>query len=223
MLVGITMCSILTGHMATSFDESSSRMTASIKTTADLAGLRVCGYASTFRSWYMPDSIGHIPVVAQNVDECGELLRARAVDAILMEHTTLTYYWNTNNWAQSADLVASDVLAHMPLGVMYPEGSALRATLDERFIKLFETPSLRTFQQRWFSERRTVGASRMNEVQWELVIPTLIMLLLYFGAKSVQRFACKRASQVQQTAKASEQDFRSNHPAWAPGTVNLSA
>jgi hypothetical protein len=80
------------------------------------------------------------------------------------------YFVQTDPWASSQDMEVSAPLASMPIGIVYPQGSTLRAELDKAFLKLFETPLLRDYQARWFAPPAE-GASSMHVVQWELAGP----------------------------------------------------
>ena len=89
MVVGITMCGILTGHMANSFESAANMQT--VVSTDDLNGKKLCSYASSFRSWYLPESIGYEAIVAQSIDECGQKMQADTEILTVMEQPTCAW------------------------------------------------------------------------------------------------------------------------------------
>ena len=113
MLVGVTLCAILSGHMATSFYKTQTSVTYTSPTVtqaSDLAGLRVCGYEATFQTWYVPDSIPYTAVIRDNVAQCGALMQKGLVDVILMEAPMSSYYMKWDAWAKTAGLQLGPVL-----------------------------------------------------------------------------------------------------------------
>lgn len=194
MLVGITMCGILTGHMANSFESEANRET--IVTAEDLSGKTVCGYASTFRSWYLPDSIGYDRIVGSNINECGQNMQADPEVVIVMEETASMYFLRTDEWASGANIEYSQPIATMPVGVVYPKGSSLRDELDQEFLKLFETPTLKSLTERWFSPPSKSGMD--TEIQFQLAGPAAGCLLVYFSVKLVQFAVVVRSVGIKQ-------------------------
>ena len=182
MVVGITMCGILTGHMANSFESAANLEI--IVSAEDLRGKTLCGYASTFTSWYLPDSIGYEPIVAANINECGQKMQADPEVLTAMEQPTSMYFLKTDEWASLASIEYSQPIATMPIGVVYPKGSSLRDELDGEFLKLFETPMLKSLDDRWFSPPSANLAG--EQIQWKLAGPALGCVVLYFLTKVAQ-------------------------------------
>ncbi len=182
MVVGITMCGILTGHMANSFESASNVQT--VTTAEDLHGKKICGYASTFRSWYLPESIGYERIVAPNINVCGEKMQADREVLTVMEQPTSMYFLKTDEWAAAASIEYSQPIATMPIGVAYPKGSSLRDELDAEFLKLFETPMLQSLDDRWFSPPSRSFAD--EQIQWQLAGPALGCVMLYALTKFAQ-------------------------------------
>jgi|EP01046_Picozoa_sp_COSAG06_P046564 hypothetical protein len=181
MLIGVTLCSILSGHMATSFYARKTAVAESVITTAeDLSGRRVCGYGATFTSWYLPNSVPFAAtVVRDNVAACGALMEAGEVDATVMEAPMMSYWMRTDPWAVNADLVLSPALATVPMGVVYSSSSDIGGLLDLKLVELFETASVRDMQSRWFGERAGDGSGGEEEVDWRLLGPSLGLLAVY--------------------------------------------
>ena len=121
MIIGITMASILTGHMVSAFAEAQANET--IDRVGDLDGLRVCSYASIFAMPALPPDLDISRVVAPNIARCGELMRSGQVDAIVMETPTMSYYVRHDAWARHAGLHLSPSIETVPISVMVPEGS----------------------------------------------------------------------------------------------------
>ena len=135
MILGVTLCSILTGHMATTFSERKAAATkATITSVEDLAGRRVCGYHATFASsWWLPSGVAResiTPVVRENVAACGLLMQAGEVDVILMEKPMMDYWKRTDPWAVTADLVLGPPFATVPIGVIYSAADKTRSDVS---------------------------------------------------------------------------------------------
>jgi ABC-type amino acid transport substrate-binding protein len=194
MVVGITMCGILTGHMANSFESASNIQT--VVEPEDLRGKKLCGYASTFRSWYLPDSIGYERIVAANINGCGQEMQADREVLTVMEQPTSMYFLKTDEWASTANIECSQPIATMPIGVVYPKGSSLRDELDAEFLKLFETPMLKSLDDRWFSP---VSPKITEEhIQWQLAGPAFGCMVFYFSLKIAQFALVVRSVGIQQ-------------------------
>ena len=178
MLVGLTLFSILTGHMGGEFVKLT--QTAGINSKYDLAGLRVCGYALTATAWYIPDTIEFTPVSASNVEECGKMLKDGLVDVIVME-TAFMSYWSMNDpWASLQPLHISPPIASIPVGIMFPEtanGMATRHSLAPKLLELFDGPFLLDETSKWFKAPDSTAA--VNKLQWGLIVPALGMVTLY--------------------------------------------
>ena len=183
MIVGVTLCSILSGHMATSFYERKNvAMKSTISSAEDLAGLRVCGYSNTFsNTWYMPTSVPFVAVVRENVQECGMLMQTNEVDVTVMESPTLGYWMRTNPWAATVDLVLSPPLATLPIGLLYSKSSDIGTHLDLKLLELFESPAIRDMQSRWFGGRTVRRDDAGEHVDGSLLWPTVGLLVTYFG------------------------------------------
>jgi len=179
MIVGITMCGILTGHMATHFSDSIQHASKSIH-ELDFSGLRVCGQSGVFSSWFFPESLGYEEaVVADGLASCTEMLQNDEVDVAVAERPHLLWYDKTGafDWEVAAGSPRiSEAIAQVPAGVVYPKNSTRRDEIDLRFMRLHETPVLRDAQSRWFA----VTTSNADDVvQWALVGPALGLVGLY--------------------------------------------
>ena len=183
MLLGVTLCSVLSGHMATSFyEKKNAAQTDMISKAEDLAGLRVCGYPATFKSWYLPASIQlKQQVLGDNVAHCGALLQAGDVDAVVMDSPVTDYWMRTDPWAKSAaDLVLSPVLATVPIGQVYSKSSDIGPMLDLKFLELFESVTVRDMHARWFGRSYAVRKTDEGDsIDWWLCGPTLFLLMAY--------------------------------------------
>jgi len=181
MLLGITMYGVLVGHQVTHFHDSLNDVSMRLQ-KSDLSGVKVCGYRSVFSSWFLPPSLGYQPIIADNVEACGERLQRGEVDLVVAERPHLLWYKNAaaRTWdageVTAGSLRISDAVAGMPAGVAFPKNSTLRAELDLRLVRLSETPVLREAQARWFA-----AAPNSNEehIQWNLVGPALGFVGLY--------------------------------------------
>lgn len=182
MIIGVTLCSILSGHMATSFyAQQNAEAEFEISTVNDLAGRRVCGYSATFRSWYLPSSVPYTAVIRDNVAECGALMQAGAVDVTVMEAPMMNYWMRTDPWAMSVSLELSPALAAVPMGVVYSASSQseLGPLLDYKLLELSETAAWRDMQSRWFGQTIEDSDDGQEQVDWRLLAPSLALLGVY--------------------------------------------
>ena len=111
-----------------------------------------------------------------------------------MEQLTSTYFLKTDEWASAASIEHSQPIATMLIGVVYPKGSSLRDELDGEFLKLFETPMLKSLDDRWFSPPSANLAG--EQIQWKLAGPALGCVVLYFLTKVVQLAVVARTNGV---------------------------
>lgn len=191
MVVGVTLCSILVGHMATSFYENK-EAGAAIASVADLTGLRVCGYESTFTSWYLPSSVPFTPVIRDNVAACGALMRTGGADAIVMESPMLGYWMNTDPWAAETRLMLSPSLTTVPMGMVYSNATDIAEYLDLTLIELFETATVRDMQSRWFGEgANSRSSSGEEQVDWWLLGPAIGLVSVYAAGMAYQSWSRK--------------------------------
>merc|ERR1719401_831448 len=173
MIVGITMCGILVGHMATHFSDA---IQPAVKGLQELnfSDMKVCGYGSVFSSGYFLPFLGYEEaVVAPDLAQCAEKLRRGEVDAVVAELPHLVWHQKT---AARDGLHISAAVAQVPMGVVFPKRSPLRDEVDLRLLHLYETPILRDAQSRWFA-----AAPRGAEeaVQWGLVGPAAGLVAIY--------------------------------------------
>ena len=171
MIVGITMCGILTGHMASHFGEAIDGTSVQSISELDLTGVKVCGYSSIFSSWFFPSSLGYEQaIIGTNLEACGEKLQKGEVDIVVMERPNLIWYAKTGRWDSESvpveNLRISGSIAQVPAGVAFPKNSTLRDEINLRFLQLFETPVLRDAQSRWFPVETYSIVSNVNTVQW---------------------------------------------------------
>ena len=138
MFIGIAMCAVLTGTMASTFVEIQGR-DASIESVRDLHGKRVCGYPITFKMWYLPESLTYTPVYADNVVECGEKIRNGEADVAVMEGVYLSYYLANDGWASQSDLALSESISTVPTGVIFQKDSAYAEVVNQGLLELFDT------------------------------------------------------------------------------------
>ena len=201
MLFGITLCSLLTGRLADGF--AANRNAARMTGIEGLRGLRICGYASTFEAWYVPQSMLFTRVVGESVAHCGELLRSGDADVILMESSLMSYWASHDEWGSSQNYVLSAPMASMPMSILYPPGSALRRELDVKFLQVSESPRLDFMRNHWFRQS-TARTSAEEEIQWEMVVPAIALLVLYLVFKLLYeiRVAVQRCGKKQR-----ERDF----------------
>jgi hypothetical protein len=167
MVVGITMCGILTGHMATHF---SNVIQFAVKGIQELEFLdvKVCAYRGVFSSWYFPLSLGYEEaVVGTSVADCSEKLLRGEVDMVVVERPSLVWHQKTVGWDSDSfpagSVRISNAIAQVPAGVVFPKNSTLRDEIDLRFMKLYESPVLRDARTRWFS---TAPHSTVEVAQW---------------------------------------------------------
>ena len=180
MIIGVTLCSILSGHMATTFYAQRDTVDkGDIDTVHDLAGRRICGYSATFRSWYLPSSVPYTAIIRDNVAECGALMQAGEADVTLMEAPMMSYWMRTDSWATSANLVLSPALATVPMGIVYSSQSDLAQLLDYKLLEVFETADVRDMQARWFGKTPEDGKDAREQVDWRLLGPCLGFLAIY--------------------------------------------
>jgi hypothetical protein len=183
MIIGVTLSSILSGHMATSFyarRDGAAKL--AINTVRDLGGRRVCGYSATFSSWYLPSDVDYTAVVRDNVKQCGALMQAGEVDVVVMEAPMMSYWMRNDPWAQTVELVLGPILAEVPMGVVYSDSSDIDSWLTLKLLELFESASVRDMQSRWFGPGGgQVGAARggVEQIDWRLLGPSMAMLLVY--------------------------------------------
>ena len=178
---GLALFSILTGHMGSRFWEVSTRM--GLDNVADLGGLRVCSYPSTFAQWYMPTSVDAIEVHGDSVADCGGKLRDGLADAIVMEGEYMAFWALNDPWAVTQNLHFSPAIATIPMGLMFAEttnGRAMREMLSPMLLELFESSFLYDLKQRWFREpEHSAAAAILHSPQYELIGPALGMILAY--------------------------------------------
>lgn len=191
MIIGVTLCSILTGHMATSF-YASKEAGAAITSAADLAGLRVCGYEGTFKSWYLPSSVPFTPVIRDSVAACGALMRTGEADATVMESPMLGYWMKADPWAAETRFVLSPALTTVPMGMVYSNATDIADYLDLTLIELFETATVRDMQSRWFGEGANPRKSSGGEqVDWRLLGPAIALVSVYVAGMTYQSWSRK--------------------------------
>ena len=145
------------------------------------------------------------------------MLQQQLVDMIVVEYTTAGYYMRTNELA-AGTLTASRPIASVPVGFVYPEGSPLRALLDERLLRLFETRKLSEIQRQWFTPPAPQGTD-VTAFQPQLVTPAAALLVLYGLLKLVQawRICCKQgecheSAQYEENVPPHSQQARSTTP-----------
>ena len=176
MILGITISCILTGHLADTFSQH--RALSRYNSVSDFEGRRVCGYASTFESYYIPSTVTFTQAVGNNMAQCGEMMAAGEVDVVVMEAPTMAYWISHNTWARTQSLVLSDALAKTPIGIIFQRGSPLRAVLDEQFLLADESSFIVDAYNTWFG---TVNerASGPVELEMQLVLPAAVLLGTY--------------------------------------------
>jgi ABC-type amino acid transport substrate-binding protein len=181
MILGLFIFSVLAGHMSGRFVELAAS-SGSITSAHDLSGLRVCSYFGTFGAWYFPDSIEMTQVEANNIVECSALMAAGGVDAIVMDMAFMAYHSKNDPWARSsAELKFSPPIASVPSGVLFPEtadGRALNEEISAKLMSFRDSLDFINLQEEWLAPPANVPSS-MTKVQWEMVLPTLIILGLY--------------------------------------------
>ncbi len=184
MILGVTLSSVLTGHMAAAFSESQTKLTRTINSPSDLQGLRVCGYAATFQSWYLPESLqlGE-KVEGASVAECGKFLMDGRVDAVVMDSPIIQFWARTDQRAKSmTDFVLSPPFATEPVSVLYADGFDLADEMDKRFLELFEDVAVRDMYARWF------GSIEMGDIGKHTQLAA--HMLTHIHLKRVLRLFC---------------------------------
>ena len=183
IVLGITISSLLTGKLSDAFIKIRSK--GSLTGAADLANLRTCGYSSTFSSFYVPTTISFTPVIGEHVNDCGKMMQQGLVDAILMEDPMMRYWASHDEWAATQTLGITNRLASVPMGILYPKGSAVRAELDFHFLQAYETSFHHQLMKTWFPQNTL--PTQDATYQLELILPAVALIAAYFVLRCARR------------------------------------
>jgi len=188
MTIGIALFGVLAGHLSAAFVEARLEVTA-IRTMASLEGTRVGGFPSVLAGMAeQHKDIVFTAVPCQWMSDCGALLEEGRVDAIVYDKPVMAYWRKTNAWAYGANLVIGDAVSSPPVGIVFPEhglANDMHSTINAALIN-FITADNAAFQSlinTWFpsGDVWSSGSSDGEQVEWSLVIPTIILVLLYAG------------------------------------------
>jgi len=183
MFIGISLCSILTGHMATritSLDGSVKEITGTEWFTSTT---RVCSYPVVFDAWYMQGSFQ--AVHASSISECGDMLNRDEVDVIVMDKPLMQNYCANTDWCKNGGgVTVGQPVATPPIGLMFPEpgvgpSAQIRARINAEILSFIDSEMLSTFRDKWFTPMEYKPDGAENEIDWSYVIPALAMLGLY--------------------------------------------
>jgi len=175
MVLGLALSSILIGRMSATFDAE----TASVpfNSAEELAGKKVCSYASSLGRWYLPESVSYLPVIGENIDECGLMLERGEVDAVVMEKQIMAYWMKSNVWARQAPVLVGDAIATVPMGLIFSQNSSVVEAVNERMIRMFESDVHRNIKDRWLKLPHRNEPN--DEIQWPIVGTAIGCALLY--------------------------------------------
>ncbi len=152
MFLGLGFYSTLSGHVSSALLNKQAEGT--ISAVRDLVNLRVCGYGSTFSAHYMRVPVEYTAVRRGSVAECGELLKAGEVDAIVMEASILSYWARNDPWMSrgggATRVRLSSTIASVSTGVVFPHGSPLVTEINPILLDLQQNGLMWEESQRWF-------------------------------------------------------------------------
>ena len=203
MFFGVSMIAILTGNMATRFQELSKAD--AVTGPADLLGRRVCGYPSTFKQPWR-EGVRMVEVEAASIIECGEMLRDGLVDVVVMDTPIMAYYRLTEEWCQDRVVKISSPFASPPVGLAFPEAGVAAAkglvdyrnTINVELLDFFGTVNHKLMARKWFPETSEAGSS--DSLQLSMVIPAFAVILLYVVVQLARM--CKHRKHEKQSRNA---------------------
>ena len=193
MILGISLCSVLTGHISSAKWDS---VAAQIQAVEDIpSGSRVCAYPVVFNEGWLSRAPSFTAVEAASVGACGEKLRQGEVDIVVMDAPILAYYAHTEPWAKAAQgLTISPPLLSSQIGLAYPELRAggdgtgpvdeaaydLRNRINTALLEMMESDGVRHLEQTWFPLVPTSVVSADDDIIWAFVGPALVAFVGYF-------------------------------------------
>ena len=188
MLIGISLISILTGHMVSTFGPSFNKKT-KIEGVPDLNGLRVCGYPVT-HDFYFLRGITYESFNGATVAECMALLRDGTVDVVLMDGAILKNFVRSNTWAVAAGYAISPEFSKPLIGMLFPHGGSYKEAINVGVLSLLDMgSSYQTLVEAWFPQLQASDDQASNEpIQWEIVAPTIALVIIYTLIQAVRTF-----------------------------------
>jgi len=197
MIFGVSMCSILTGHISTRFYDL--KKPAQLTDASELAGLRVCSYASSYLKHWMEGIDFKERWTRDNMDMCGVLMEAGKVDAVVIERSIGAYYRKNTPWCAEQNVVISPPVAEQRMGLLYPEASVRRdlssltahgmdykTAIDTELMDYIGSADQLRLEAGWFPT--TVVDSGPEQLVWEIVAPAIALVSVYLAIQVARSF-----------------------------------
>ena len=180
MVSGITLCSILTGHMASAFAENSV-VQSSLGSITDLVGKRVCSWESIFAMpAVLPSHLEMTRLPASEVDAMIQMLIADEADAIVLEMPILrAWVKNNNDLVVQHGIKLSGPVVPIPVAAMVPEDSPHLENLNLRLLQAGLL--IAASYDDWFPKPEDQGAGAPPSVRWGVCAPALTLVALWIG------------------------------------------
>ena len=184
MVIGIVLFAMISGSMASEFQEQKQAAGLSLNSVDDLvrAQQRVCSYDWMFYPGALLAGINEqYRVVGTSVAACGVAIQDGLADAVMMDSPMLKRYRKTQPWASK--MIISDDLDSYFIATAVPEGGGARSDLAVGKVSPWMsewamTDEYREQLQIWFPSQADSSERDEDGYDYTIITPAAVMLAL---------------------------------------------